>query len=409
MNITVLILIMGLMLLGGYLFSLLFKLIKFPPLIGTIFFGIVVKIIIFYVLKEHQFFEEILSSLSIIISLALGIEAFAVGGTLLKTAEKQEKELVKLTILQVIFISIFTITSYLIIKDIRFSLLLGAFVGATAPIAVLELANKYQEDKKYQRTLKRMISFDNTIALVYFFIIFAITQPSTITWQNSLSSLLGLLIAIAFGAVLGFVLVLINKYFIKKIKSEHNKNVAYVSIIISLLLIAITGSLLLSNHESFDSYFISEFVVTFVAGIIFGNLIDKESNDRQEHLIHDFSTPLLTIFFVNVGMELDFTVLVGKIGILLVVYFALIVVLKMFVGYFLVRKATDNHTVKHSIPFSSITLSGFEIYLAHLAMIAINNDSIFVIIVLSILVFETLEPVLIKKFANNEISQLDLR
>lgn len=383
----------------------LFLKLKLPEIAGIVTTGVLIEIIILYILKDRSILESVLGSLHVLVSVALGIEAFSIGSEM-SVEEKHEKcSKSKILILQVIFINVFTLLGLLIMKDVRFSLLIGAIVGATAPVAIYELTFNYSKDKKLTRGLNKMISFDNIVGIVYFFVIFAIVgQQGKISLTGSMQALLGIILEITFGALVGVILFLINKFVIRKVVNDEARNIEYVFFILSILLMSIMGSYLLANTGPFKSFFMSEFVVTFVAGIVFGNLIGPKDNHRQIHVIHNFVPPLLTVFFVYVGLELDFTKVNGNLGIFIVVFIVILVLMKMLYGYYSLKQFGINEKFRSYSPYGVITKSSFEIYLAHLAMVITHDSAIFVVIIISLVIFEALEPILL---SHSKINQLE--
>lgn len=399
-----LIFILGAMMLFGHIVGALFRKINLPDLVGIIFAGVIIKFVLNTILKMEDFTHQLISSFVIVISIALGLEAFSIGSEMVNEEDKPKLKFGKLVALQAAFVIVFTLLGLLIMKDVKFAILIGAITAATAPIALIELFDTYDKSKRITRGLSRMISFDNIIAIAYFFIVFSITnQPGNITLIDTIDALLGLVITIIIGSLVGFILYLVNRHIISKLNSIQKRDNAYIFFVISIVVMLITGYMLLGETQLFEKYYISQYVVTFVAGTVFGNLIPREDNHHQVEVIHNFIPPLLTVFFVIVGMELDFSSLFGRPGIFLIVYIVAMIILKTIFSYIEFKKYGKQISLSSFTPFAVITKSSFEVYLAHLAMISLDEGNIFTIILISILLFETLEPHLITKSKINKM------
>lgn len=410
-----LIFIIGVLMLLGYLMGGLFKKIHLPEIFGIIMTGVIIEVVLKYILKQEGFLHLLLHNLHIVISIALGLEAFSIGSEFTHEEKNPPGFFKNLILLQSIFIVVFTLLGILVFSfidqtnglHIKQGILIGALVGATAPIAVLELFFNFKKDKKLSRGLNKMVSSDNATGIIYFLIIYAIaSQPSYINMSNSINSIIGLGMEVALGAVVGIVLVLLNKYIIRPMKHKQHKDIAYVFIILSVLLMAITGSVVLSESSRLENFYISEFIVAFIAGAVFGNMIKVDENHHQVHIIHNFIPPLLTVFFVIVGMELDFTQLASPLGLFVIIFIVSLVLLKSLFGYLYLNKLGIKEEFKEYLSFGVITKSSFEVYLAHLAMISSKSDMIFIVILISLVIFETLEPVLLSKTKLNQLESL---
>lgn len=410
-----LIFIIGILMLLGYLMGRFFKKVHLPEIFGIIMTGVIIEIVLKYILHQEGFLHLLLHNLRIVISIALGLEAFSIGSEFTHEEKNPEGFIKNLIFLQAIFITIFTLLGIFIFSfidktnglHIKQGLLIGSLIGATAPIAVLELFYNFKKDKKLTRGLNKMVSSDNASGIIYFLIIYAISrQPSSINISDTANSLIGLGMEIALGTVVGLILVLLNKFVIRPMFHKQHKDIAYVFIILSVLLMAITGSVLLSESARLENFYISEFVVAFIAGAIFGNIIKVDENHHQVHVIHNFIPPLLTVFFVIVGMELDFTQLASPLGLFVVLFIIALILLKSLFGYLYLNRIGIKEEFKEYLSFGVITKSSFEVYLAHLAMISSKSDMLFIVILISLVLFETLEPILLSKTKLNQLENL---
>lgn len=389
--------IMAGMLIAGHFMGLLFKKIRMPQIIGTIFAGVLIKILIVTIFKQEILFEELMESLGIIISIALGIEAFLVGTFFAILNEKEEPlKVKKIYTLQLIFITTFTLLGLLFLHSVKYALLIGAIVGATVPIAVVQATNSVITKKRISSSLNKIVSFENFFGVLYFFIIYAIVrpvsslEPDLITIKSGLEAFAGLSLAIIIGLAIGALIGLFNN---KVLKDNDNKFIFNLGLII----LTITGVLMLTNISFFDKFFISEYVVTFSAGIIFAKITGVENTVKQNHNVHGFIAPLSIIFFVLVGMDINLNMFTPKFILFISVYIVLMFGFKLLLSYHILRRNGIDEKIVNYLQFGAITKSSFEIYLAHLAMIATDSEAVFLVVIISILIFETIEPLLIKK------------
>lgn len=409
----VLLLAIGAMIIFGHIVGKLFDKLKLPEVTGFIIAGIVINLFFRFVLNQEQVLHEAIDAFQMVITIALSFVSFIIGTKLWKPKIKElSKGIFPVLILQLIFVIGFTSLGFLIFKDLKFALLIGAISAATAPAPIIEITGKYSSRGPLTETLTAIVGFDNIFGLVYFFIIAAIV-PQIGTQAFSFGpigyAVLGSLLAALIGAFLGMILALFDKKSFHKYKGPE-KHDSYLILSVGIILLASLGSHVLNDFMP-DAMQISPFIATLIAGVIFTNLTDRDTYEYETVVISEFIPPLITAFFVIAGMELDVLQLFSPIGLFAILYVITHSAGKYLGAYLGTRiKPGTNEVVKDKLPKSVLTQGGFEIALAMLAATMLGSDEIKLIVLSAVLIFEFFAPLFLTKALHeaNEVSFISI-
>ena len=181
------------------------------------------------------------------------------------------------------------------------AIVLGSVATATAPAATLMVVKQYKAKGPVTDILLPVVALDDAVGLVVFAISFGIAKSITTGAVDVLSvilePLLEVLLSLALGFVSGLLFTLCEKYF-----HSRSKRMA-VSVTFVMLTVAISclqfqiGSV----HISFSSL-----LACMMLGTVFCNFCDvsEELMERADR----WTTPILILFFVISGAELDLSV-----------------------------------------------------------------------------------------------------
>ncbi|HHW79875.1 MAG TPA: hypothetical protein GX742_03610 [Acholeplasmataceae bacterium] len=405
----ILLLAIGAMIIFGHIMGKLFDKIKLPEVTGFIIAGIIINLLFRFVFKQEDALHEAVDAFQLVITIALSFVSFIIGTKLWKHKVKElSKGIFPVLILQLIFVISFTSLGFLIFKDIKFALLIGAISAATAPAPIIEITNKYSSRGPLTETLTAIVGFDNIIGLIYFFIIAAIVpQIGTQSFEMTpvLHAILGSLIAVGIGLVLGVALALFDKQAFSKYRG-HEKHDSYLIVSVGIIILAAIGSHVLTNYLPVSMQ-VSPFITTLILGMVFTNLTDRDTYEYETVVIGEFIPPLITAFFVIAGMELDVLQLFSPIGLYAVIYVITHVGGKYLGAYLGTRiNPKCNEQVKNHLPKAVLTQGGFEIALAMLAAEMLGSQEIKLIVLTAVLMFEFFAPLFLTKALHdaNEVS-----
>lgn len=241
--------------------------------------------------------------------LALAFIAFGVGKFFKKEVlMRTGKRIIVITLSEALAAGVLvTVVLKLVFRlNWEFALILGAIATATAPASTMMTINQYKAKGEFVDTLLQIVALDDVVCLLAFSIVSAIINGN----EAGGFSAHDILIPVAYN-LLVIVLGIFCGYFLSRLlipaRSKDNRLILAIAMLLGLsgICAAIDISPLLS---------------CMVFGAVYINLTRDKKLFRQ---INSFTPPVMSIFFIVSGMNLDIGALqtVGAIG----------------VGYFLVR------------------------------------------------------------------------
>ncbi len=247
---------------------------------------------------------------SILCDLALGFIAFAIGNEFrlaqLKKIGKQAtiigigQALVTTVVVDIALISLSFILpeGYL---PLPAAIILGAVATATAPAATLMVVRQYKAKGPVTDILLPVVALDDAVGLVVFAISFgvagAIDTGAIDAVSMIVNPILEVVLSIALGGLMGFLFTFCERFF-----HSRSKRMA-ISVTFVMLTVAISSLKfeIGSVHIAFSSL-----LSCMMLGTVFCNICDfsEELMDRADR----WTVPLLVLFFVISGAELDLSV-----------------------------------------------------------------------------------------------------
>ena len=330
---------------------------------------------------------------------ALGFIAFAIGNEFrLATLKKTGRQATVIGIVQAVFTTLLVDAALVGLHFLKPDLLplpaaivLGAVASATAPAATLMVVRQYKAKGPLTDILLPIVALDDAVGLVLFAVSFGIAK-ALINGQVDLLSvvlepILEVVLSLILGATMGFLFHFSERFFHSRSK-RMAMSVTFVLLTVALSMIEFTVG---GVHVAFSSL-----LVCMMMGTIFCNVCDfsEELMDRVER----WSTPLLVLFFVISGAELELDVFKNPLIILLGVVYIVFRSCGKYFGARLSAQATkcDPHIVK----FLGITLlpqAGVALGMAMKAEQLGEAGSVVANITLfSVLIYELVGPYLTK-------------
>ena len=298
-------------LLAGLLLSRLVKLIKLPAVTAYLIAGILIGPFILGALNIDGIgiTANQLHGLTIISELALGFIAFAMGNEFrLKEIKQIGKAATIIGILQAVItclvVDAVLIGLHFLIPD-KFSLtsaiVLGAIATATAPAATLMVVKQYKAKGKLTDILLPVVALDDAVGLIIFAISFGIAKSLNTGAVDVLGILvepmLEIILSLGLGAILGVLFSLCEKLF-----HSRSKRMA-VTVTFVMLAVALST---ISFHIGTVHIAFSSLLTCMMLGTVFCNMCDfsEELMARADR----WTAPILILFFVISGAELELTV-----------------------------------------------------------------------------------------------------
>lgn len=365
--------------LSGFLLSRLTKLLRLPNVTGYIISGVLIGP---YVLDLIP--HEIISNMSFLSDLALGFIAFGVGKFF-------KKEVLKATGVKVIIITaceallagaLVCLVCGVCFPNMgwSFALLLGAIATATAPASTMMTINQYKAKGEFVNTLLQVVALDDVVCLLVFSIVTAVVEGSNSGSINFINIILPILYNIGF-IIAGFLGGLILSFLVKG-RSPNSKLIITVGIIC-----VISGACILLN------------ISPLLSCMVFGaSYINFTHDEKVFKYIDHFNPPIMLLFFVMSGMNMDLSAFM-TIGLIGVVYFAVRIIGKYF-GSWIGCKATKRGIkTTNYLGLALIPQAGVAIGLAFLGQRMLPTDvgnTFLSVILCSSVLYEMIGPILAK-------------
>ena len=342
---------------------------------------------------------DALGVLSVMGEVALGFIAFAIGNEF-RTKDLQE------TGRQAIIIGIVQALAAAVLVDLALlgihllwpekltasqAITLGAIATATAPAATLMVVKQYKAKGELTNLLLPVVALDDAVGLVFFAVSFGIArtlQSGTVDLISILlNPLLEIVLSLLLGAILGWLLTQLEKLF--------HSNTNRLNLIIAFVLATVALSMLEFEIGSVKIGF-SSLLVCMMLGTAFCNLCPL-SHDLMEKSDR-WVSPLLALFFVISGAELELTVfadiaIVG-IGIIYILFRSLG---KYFGAYSSAKWTKCSPKVCKYLGITLLPQAGVALGMAMTArQLGAEGDLIRNIVLFSVLIYELFGPMLTK-------------
>ena len=298
-------------LLAGLLLSRLAKKVQLPAVTAYLVAGVLIGPFVLgrIGIPGIGITGEQIEGFGLISDLALGFIAFSMGSEFrISQLKRIGKQATFVGVFQALFTTVIVdaalIILHLIIPD-KFSLqsaiVLGAVATATAPAATLMVVKQYKAKGPVTDILLPVVALDDAVGLVVFAVSFGIARSLGTGTVNVtsfiLEPVLEVILSLFLGFVMGLLFTLCEKYF-----HSRSKRMA-VSITFVMMTVAISSMSfdIGSVHIGFSSL-----LACMMLGTVFCNIceVSEELMERADR----WTTPVLILFFVISGAELELSV-----------------------------------------------------------------------------------------------------
>ena len=299
-------------------------------------------------------YEE-LDGLGLISDVALGFIAFSIGNEFrLSQLRETGKQATVIGILQAVFTTLLVDAALVIfhfiapeVLSLPAAITLGAIAAATAPAATLMVVRQYKAKGPVTDLLLPIVALDDAVGLVLFAVSFGIAEAlgsgSVDAFSVAVNPLLEILGSLVLGALAGWVLTLLERLF------HSNRNRVAMTIGFVFLTVALAKLELPLGRASLG---FSPLLVCMMLGSVFCNLcpLSDEIMERADK----WSSPLMVLFFVLSGAELELGVFAKLSSVLI----GLVYILSRCLGkYFGARESSRMMGCEHKVvKYLGITL-----------------------------------------------------
>ncbi|MBE5947774.1 MAG: cation:proton antiporter [Lachnospiraceae bacterium] len=331
-------------LLAGLLMTRAFKPFKLPAVTAYLIAGVLIGPYCLGALHIDGLgfgsMEEV-ESLGVLSQVALGFIAFSIGSEFrLEELKKIGKQAFVIGIFQALVATLFVDLALLVVHIVMPDkltlpqlLTLGAIATATAPAATLMVVRQYKAKGPLTKLLLPIVALDDAVGLIVFAVSFGIAKTLVSGSVDIVSIIVNpiveIICSLLLGAIMGWLLTQLEKLF--------NSNTNRLNMTIAFVVMTVALSTLKFEigpvHVGFSSL-----LVCMMLGTVFCNIcpLSEEMMTRSDK----WTSPLLALFFVISGAELELSVftdiaIVG-IGVVYIVFRSL----GKYFGAFASAKAT---------------------------------------------------------------------
>lgn len=373
---TEVLLVLSVILFAGFIMTRLTNTLNLPKVSGYILAGILIGPCGLNLIPK-----ELIGHMSFVSDLALAFIAFGVGKFF-------KKEVIQQTGSRIIIITIFeallagflvTVTSLVFFRlDLDFALILGAIATATAPASTMMTINQYKAKGEFVNVLLQIVALDDVVCLLAFSIVAAVAgrdASEAFSAADVAMPIVYNILALGFGFFCG--------YFLSRLliptRSKDNRLILAIA-----MLLGISGIC-----AALD---ISPLLACMVFGAAYINLTRDKKLYRQ---INNFTPPVMSIFFIVSGMNMDLNALksVGAIG---VSYFVIRIVGKYLGTYISCWLTGTSKAIRNYMGLALIPQAGVAIGLAFLGQRLLPTEKgnlLLTIILSSSVLYEMVGPI----------------
>lgn len=343
---TEVLLALTVILFAGFIMTRMTNTLNLPKVSGYILAGILIG-----PCGLNMIPEALIGHMGFVSDLALAFIAFGVGKFF-------KKEVIMKTGSRIIIITVFEaltagvlvtlFTKFVFHLDLNFALILGAIATATAPASTMMTINQYKAKGEFVNTLLQIVALDDVVCLMAFSVVAAIAGNEGAGGAGMADIMMPIvynLLALLLGFFCGYFL---SRLLIPS-RSRDNRLILAIA-----MLLGISGIC-----ASLD---ISPLLSCMVFGAAYINLTRDKKLYRQ---INNFTPPVMSIFFILSGMNLDVTALttVGAIG---VSYFIIRIIGKYLGTYVSCLITGTSREIRNYMGLALIPQAGVAIGLAFL-------------------------------------------
>ncbi len=281
-----------------------------------------------------------------------------------------------------------------LLQDFVLALLLGSIAMATAPAATSEVIREYNAHGSLSQTILFIIAFDDILAIIFFNIALSYAESTFASSTLSLFEIFSPIIieiigSIVIGVILAFAL---RPFHIEGVKASESAEYVFPSV---LICISVAGLLHLS---------------VILSCIVFGFALSTLARCEDRACVRGverLSSPIVALFFILVGYEMDLNLLVTPLILTILLYFFARAIGKS-TGSFIASSLTKMpKKVTQNLPLSLISQAGVALGLAAYAFTRLNELNIpeasdmaiilIDVIAVSVLLAEIVGPLLLKR------------
>ena len=388
---------------AGLLMTRITNIFKLPDVTAYLIVGVIIGPSILGKLGINGIgftsFEEV-ESLSIISDVALGFIAFAIGNEF-KLSELKHigKQAFVIGVFQAVVATLCVDIALLIVHTLMpnivtvpMAITLGAIAAATAPAATIMVIKQYKAKGPVTDILLPVVALDDAVGLVIFAASFGTASAMISGSANLLNLIVEPIIEIVMSLLLGSVVAIILTY----IESKFHSNTNRLILIIGAIVLTVAFAKASFQFGGFGGSF-SPLLVCMMLGTVFCNICPL--SDELMDISDKWSQPILVLFFVLSGAELDLHVFNNSIVILVGIIYILA---RSFGKYIGARISADmvgsKDVIKKYLGITLLPQAGVALGMSAIVARSLGSNGTLIrnITLFGVLIYELIGPTLTK-------------
>lgn len=356
---------LSIILFAGFLVTRITKRLRLPNVSGYIIAGVLIGPCCFQMVPK-----DILGHMGFMSDIALAFIAFGVGKFFKKEVIKEAGvRVIVITILEALAAGILVTVSMRLLFGMswNFALILGAIATATAPASTMMTIHQYHARGDFVNVLLQVVALDDVVCLLTFSGVVAVVNART-SGRISFADVAVPIFLNLMALVLGFACGIVLSKLLTPARSKDNRLILAVAMLMGISGICAAFSL-------------SPLLSCMVFGATYMNVTNDKKLFKQ---VNRFTPPVMSMFFIISGMNLDVTALktAGLIG---ASYFLIRIVGKYAGAYLGCAITGMPEATKRYIGLALIPQAGVAIGLAFLGQRLLPPDigSLMLTIILS--------------------------
>lgn len=372
---TIVLLSLSAILLAGFLMTRLTKLAKLPNVTGYIIAGVVIGPYVLNIIPH-----EMVENLAFVSDVALAFIAFGVGRYFRKEVfQETGAGIIAIALSESLTAGFFvTLALHCMFKlNWDFCLLLGAIATATAPASTMVTIRQYHARGSFVNVLLQVVAFDDAVCLLVFSIAAAVVNADVsagLCVSEIAMPIVYNVAALGVGILSGIIL----SKLMTPSRSEDNRLILTIA-----LLLGIAGLCAAVD--------ISPLLSCMLFGTTYINMTKDKELYRQ---VERFTPPILSIFFIVSGMNLDISSF-GGLGVIGICYFIIRIAGKYLGAYLGCVLSRTSKAIRNYLGLALIPQAGVAIGLAFLGKRMLPDDlgsMLLTIILSSSVLYELIGP-----------------
>ncbi len=341
-----------------------------------------------------------LDSYKIISDVALGFIAFSIGNEFrVSQLKKIGKQAAVIGVLQAVVTTLCVdaalIGLHFLMSDklsLPAAIVLGAIASATAPAATLMVVKQYKAKGELTDILLPVVALDDAVGLMLFAISFGVAKALGAGNVDVISIVLEPILEIVLSLLLGFVMGILFNFF-ERFFHSNSKRLA-MSLAFVLLTVALS---MIDFHIGRVHVAFSSLLVCMMLGTVFCNVCDF--SEELMGRVDRWSGPLLVLFFVLNGAELELSVFADwAILVIGVVYIAFRSLGKYVGAYASAKSVKCSPNIVKYLGITLLPQAGVALGMALKAQALGGSDGVVIanITLFAVLIYELVGPMLTK-------------